>query len=522
MAKETRPAGSGDPPVDLQLPPAQGGLGILSRRSSWLRYGYALLLVVASFLLSELASRVFSPANLVMIYLLAVVVAAVYLGRGPAVLVAILSVLIFDFFFVPPRLTLAVSHAEYVFTFIALFIVGLVISNLTALTREQAEAAEHRAAQTAELYALSRDLAVAAGLDEILRAVLTHVSQTFGGRSAVFMLVGDTVKPYAADPGFVVSDSELGIATRAFRDGQAVSPPAGTLYLPLRVTRGMVGVLGMRPSDPARQLTADQRQLLDTFASQAALAIERAQLAEQARQTEILQATEKLQTALLNSVSHDLRTPLVSVVGALSSLQEDGDELDPASRRSLVDNALGEAERLNRLVGDLLDMTRIESGVLKVMWESCDVEDLIGAAIEQLGPRLHNRSLAIDVLPDMPLVPMDFVLMERVLVNLLDNALKYSPPDKPVNLAARVEGSEVRFEVADRGPGVPPADLTRMFDKFYRVQQRGSAGGTGLGLSICKGIVEAHGGRIWAQNRAEGGTLVSVALPMFGSGEEAR
>ena len=520
MAKGSTRSGSGDPPADLRSQPAQGRLGILSRRSPWLRYGYALLLVLASFLLSELGSRFFSPTDLVMIYLLAVVVAAVYLGRGPSVVVATLSVLVFDFFFVPPRLTLAVSHTEYLFTFIALFIVGLVISNLTALTREQAEAAEHQAVQNAELYALSRDLAVAAGLDAIIQAVLTHVSQTFGGQAAVFMPVGDTVKPYAASPGFIVSDDEPNGAARAFREGRAAAPSGGSLYLPLRVTRGMVGVLGIRAFDSTRQLTPDQRQLLDTFASQVALAIERAQLAEQARQAEILQATEKLQTALLNSVSHDLRTPLVSVVGALSSLQEDGDELDPASRRSLVDNALGEAERLNRLVGDLLDMTRIEAKALKLMREPCDVEDLIGAATEQLERRLQNRSLMIDLPPDMPLVSMDFVLMERVLVNLLDNALKFSPPDRPIELVACVEGPEVRFEVSDRGPGVPPADLSRMFDKFYRVQQHGSTGGTGLGLSICKGIVEAHGGRIWAQNRDGGGIVVSVALPLVESDEE--
>jgi two-component system, OmpR family, sensor histidine kinase KdpD len=492
-----------------------------SRRRWWLRYGYALLLVAASFLLSELGSRVFSPTNLVMIYLLAVVVAAVYLGRGPSVLVAVLSVLVFDFFFVPPRLTLAVSQTEYLFTFLALFIVGLVISNLTALTREQAVAAERRAVQNAELYALSRDLAVAAGLDAIIQAVITHVSQTFGGQAAVFVPAGGGLKSYAASPGLVVSDGDLSVAERAFRDGPAAATAGGILYLPLRVIRGTVGVLGIKPSESSRQLTPDQRQLLDTFASQAALAIERAQLAEQARQAEILQATEKLQTALLHSVSHDLRTPLVSVVGALSSLQEDGDGLDPASRHSLVDNALGEAERLNRLVGDLLDMTRIEAGALKVMWEPCDVEDLIGAATEQLERRLQSRSLTIDVPPDMPLVPMDFVLMERVLVNLLDNALKYAPADRPVELAARVEGPEVRFEVADRGPGVPAADLSRMFDKFYRVQQHGSAGGTGLGLSICKGIVEAHGGWIWAQNREGGGMVISVALPLVGSGGEA-
>jgi two-component system sensor histidine kinase KdpD len=520
-----------DSQVELDRLPARGGLKMLRGRP-WQRYLQGLLLVVAATLLSDLAHHFFSPTNLVMIYLLVVVVAAVYLGRGPAILVATLSVLAFDFFFVPPRLTLAVSQAEYLLTFVALFIVGLVISNLTALTREQAEAAEHRAAQTAELYALSRDLAVAASLEEMVQAILVHVSQTFGRQAIVFLHEGGTLSPRASSPGSTVHDSELAVALWAFQQGREAGrgtdtyPSASARYLPLKTAHGVVGVLGVERANTASPLTSEQRQLLETFASQAALALERAQLAEQARQAEVLRETEKLQTALLNSISHDLRTPLVSVVGALSSLQEDDEDAlyqaDPANRRSLVDNALAEAERLNRLVGNLLDMTRIEAGALKVKRELCDVEDLIGAALERLERRLGQRPVMIDVPTDMPLVAMDFVLMEQVLLNLLDNALKYSPPEAPIEVRARAVGMEAHVEIADRGFGIPAEDLNRVFDKFYRVQQPVNVSGTGLGLAICKGIVEAHGGRIELENRAGGGTLVSIALPLPVRGEVSR
>ena len=486
----------------------------------WLRYLQSLLLVGAGTVLSALVHPLFSPANLVMIYLLTVVIAAIYLGRGPSLLAAVLSVLAFDFFFVPPRLTLVVSNSEYLLTFLALLVVSLVISNLAVRVREQAESAQRREAQTAELYALSRDLAVAVDLDGIMQAVLTHISQTFGREVVVLLPEGGTVKPRALSPGFALSENELAVATWAFQHSQPAGrgtdtlPAAGVHYLPLKTARGVVGVLGVKPSDPDNRLSPDQRRLLDAFASQAALAIERAQLAEQARQAEVLQATEKLQTALLNSISHDLRTPLVSITGALSSLQEDDVELDDATRRSLVENAREEAERLNRLVGNLLDMTRIEAGALKVASEPCDVQDVIGAALERLGDRLRSRPLTVDVPPDLPLVPMDFVLTAQVLVNLLDNAFKYSPANAQIEVRARVEGPEAHIEIADRGVGIPPADLERVFDKFYRVQQRGQVTGTGLGLSICKGIVEAHGGRIWAENRTGGGARITFALPL--------
>jgi two-component system sensor histidine kinase KdpD len=496
--------------------------------SPWRLYAQSLLLVAAGTLLGELVRPFFAPANLVMIYLLIVVVAAIYLGRGPSMLAAVLSVLAFDFFLVPPHLTLAVADTQYLLTFVALFVVSLVISSLTAQAHEHAQAAEHRAAHNAELYALSRDLAAAANLDAILQTVLAHVSQTFSREAAIFLPESEAVTPRAISPEFTLSENELAVADWAFRHGQPAGrgtdtlPLAGARYLPLKTARGVVGVLGARPATPSSHLTPDQRLLLDAFASQAALAIERAQLAEQAQQTEVLQATEKLQTALLNSISHDLRTPLVSILGALSSLQEDDIQLDETTRRSLIENAREEAERLNRFVGNLLDMTRIEAGALKVAREPCDPQDVIGATLERLANRLRSRTVTVDIPPDLPLVPMDFVLMAQALVNVLDNALKYSPPDTPVEVRVWIDGPETYIQVADCGAGIPPEDMERVFDKFYRVQRPGQVSGTGLGLSICKGIVEAHAGRIWAQRRPGGGTLITIALPLHPAEETVR
>jgi two-component system sensor histidine kinase KdpD len=521
-------------PIDVYVvsgaPEARVPLEVADRLAphrSWIRYLEGVLLVVAGTLLSALVQPFFSPTNLVMIYLLVVVIAALYLGRGPSLLAASLGVLAFDFFFVPPALTLAVADSEFLLTFAALLIAGLVISTLAVRVREQAGTAEVRAVQTTELYALSRDLAVALDLDAIIRAVLAHVSQTFGPEVAVLLPESphEAIKPRALSPGFELNENEFAVAAWTFEHGQPAGWGTDTLraacarYLPLRTARGVVGVLGVKPPDPKTPLTTDQSRLLDAFASQAALAIERTQLAGRARQAEVAQATEKLQAALLHSISHDLRTPLVSITGALSTLQEDDIELDQAARRSLVENAREEAERLNQLVGNLLDMTRIEAGAFRVVREPCDVQDVIGAALEPLDDRLSGRPLTVDVPPDMPLVHMDFVLMVQVLVNLLDNALKYSSSGTPIEVKAQVEGSEARIQVADRGMGIPADDLGRVFDKFYRVQRPGQAGGTGLGLSICKGFVEAQGGRIWAQNREGGGTVITVSLPLRPLGE---
>jgi two-component system sensor histidine kinase KdpD len=217
---------------------------------------------------------------------------------------------------------------------------------------------------------------------------------------------------------------------------------------------------------------------------------------------------------LLNSISHDLRTPLVAITGALSALDEDDGSLDEVTRHSLVENARAEAERLNRLVGNLLNMTRIEAGVLKLAREPCDISDLVGSALEIVEGRLQGRQVELTFSPDLPLVLLDFVLIVQVLVNLLDNAIKYSPDDQPIDVSAHREGDQVQIAVADHGAGIPPEDLERVFDKFYRVQRPGNISGTGLGLSICKGIVEAHAGTICAENRMRGGARIRLNLPI--------
>jgi two-component system sensor histidine kinase KdpD len=481
--------------------------------------------------ISQLFKPLVSPTNLVMIFLLAVVIAAAYLGRGPSILVSLLGVLAFDYFFVPPFLTFVVADSEYIITFVVLFGVGLVISQLTARVRDQAEVAQRREADTATLYALSRDLSIAEGLEQVIQAISESVSQTFGREVIIFVPDqegGKGLMPYSQNPNFELDHNEMAVAVWSFQHGESAGRGTDTLsasdarYIPLKTSQGVVGVLGVKPKDSVSHLSPDQRRLLETFASQAALAIERAQFAEQAQYTHLLQATDRLQTALLNSISHDLRTPLVSVTGALSSLAEGGPAMDSEIRQSLIDTALEEAERMNRLIGNLLNMTRLEAGAMQVVKQPGDVQDVIGTALENLTGRLDERQILVDVPANLPLIPMDFVLIMQVLSNLIDNSLKYSPPDTPIEIRAWQVDKEIWIQVIDQGVGIPEDDLSHIFDKFYRVQHPENISGTGLGLSISKGVIEAHHGRIWAENRPGGGTIVSFTLPLEKGKESKR
>jgi two-component system sensor histidine kinase KdpD len=488
----------------------------------WRRYLWSIALVAATTGICALVAPYISPTNLVVIYLLSTVVAAIFLGRGPAVLASFLSVAAFDYFFVPPQLTLAVTDTEYILTFFGLLAVSLVISYLTAQVREQADAAQRREVQTAALYELGHDLTATVGLEAVAATIIDHISQVFSREVAIFLPESEKLKLYKASQGLLVAENELAVATWAFEHGQIAGrgtdtlPDASMHYQPLKTTHGVIGVLGVKPASPNSYMSPDQRRTLDAFVNQVALAIEGARLAEQARQSELLEATEKLQTALINSISHDLRTPLVSITGALSSLEEVGPALDEEVRRSLIETAREEAERLNRLVGNLLDITRLEAGAMRLHREACDVQELIGSSLEQIGSPLKNRQVKAEISPKLPLVNLDFVLFSRVLVNVIDNALKYSPSDKPIEIKARVIKHTLEITVSDRGEGIPVDDLEHIFDKFYRVQRPDNVSGTGLGLSICKGIVEAHGGTIRAENRRGGGAIIIVCLPLEG------
>jgi two-component system, OmpR family, sensor histidine kinase KdpD len=507
------------------IPPEENPLQLHSPLS---RYIWSLLLLIAATVLGKLLGGSIEPTNLVMVYLLIVVIAAVYLGRGPAILASILGVLAFDFFFVLPYFNFGVSDTQYVITFIALLLVGLVISQLTVRAREQAEAAQQREAETAELYDLSRDLAATADLDAILSALVHHCEQSFHRETVILLPEGNQLTTRLASTGLHLSDEELAVADWVYRHGEAAGRHTSTLpaaqlrYLPLKTARGVVGVLGVgKPGSTEGDLNPAQRRLMEAFANQAAQAIERVILAEEARQIKLLQEAEKLQNALLNSISHDLRTPLVSITGALTSLREQPDSLDEESRTSLLLTACEEADRLNRLVGNLLSMTRIESGALRLNLQPGDVQDVIGTALEQLGDRTAGRSIKVSVPDDFPLVPMDFTLIVQVVVNILENAVKYSPKGSMIEVTASLQEKNVHIEIADRGVGIPLADLRRVFDKFYRVQRPESVSGTGLGLSISKGIVEVHHGNIDAHTRDGGGTIIHVDLPLYNTQEIA-
>jgi two-component system sensor histidine kinase KdpD len=319
---------------------------------------------------------------------------------------------------------------------------------------------------------------------------------------------------------FPMDTSELAVSQWVYEHGQVAGqgtdtlPGARGLYLPLLGSRGTVGVLGLRPSDPRPLQAPEQLHQLETFASQTALALERARLAEEAEQAQVHAETERLRNSLLSSVSHDLRTPLASITGAASTLLEGEARLDAATRRDLLEALHEEADRLNRLVQNLLEMTRLEAGALQPQTEWHSVEEVVGAALGRFGKALAQRVVSTRIPAELPLVAMDDVLIEQVLINLVDNVLKYTPPGSPVEVTAEDTGSAVVVEVADRGPGLAPGEERRIFEKFHRTDPHPSARGAGLGLAICRGIVQAHGGRIWAENRPGGGVAIRFTLPV--------
>ena len=490
---------------------------------TWRPIFQALALVVAATSLGEAVRVFFSPTNVAMIYLLAVVVAAVSFGRGAAVLVSLAGVVCFDFFFVQPTFSFAVRNTESIFTFIALALVGLVISYMVSRITEQAATARYREVETGTLYALGRDLTAVDGLQPLTEMVVRHAERSLGKRVGILLADQGRVsalKLAAGSPGLVLEPADEAAAASAFHSGTPAGrgtpawPLAQGYYLPLHTSNGVIGVLRLDLEAPDQHPGVLRRSYVEAFASVAALAIERSQLADTARQARLLQETDRLQTALLNSISHDLRTPLVSITGALSSLQDEHIPLDETAQRTLVEGALAEADRLNRLVGNLLDMSRIEAGAMRVRKQLVSIQEVVGAALEQMDNQLSDASLTVNIPADLPLVPMDPVLIGQVLVNIFDNAVKYSPPGAPIDVRALRTGACLELSIADRGIGIPSRELPKVFDKFYRVQHPGKIAGTGLGLSICKGIVESHGGRIKAANRPGGGTVITMELPL--------
>jgi two-component system sensor histidine kinase KdpD len=495
-----------------------------ARGASQVTVGHALGacgIVLAATLLAHFGFGRDKIADVAMLYLLGVVVVSLRFSYAAAILAAVLSVVAFDFFFIPPFYSFAVSDLSHIVTFAVLFVVAVVVSNLTKRVREQADSARDRERRTASLYAVSREIGLTHSRERLLATAAHHLRDVFAVKVAI-LLPGDDgmLEPALADEGTLApDDKDMGVAEWAWLHQQPAGastdtlPLARALFLPLKGSRGRVGVVALYASPQSRLNEPEERHLLDAFAGLVGSAIERTQLAEEARRATLRAETEQLRNALLSSVSHDLRTPLAVVTGATTALLDESGPRDEASRRELLETARQEADRLNRLVGNLLDMTRLEAGTLKVRKEPQPIEEVIGAALNRMEDRLRGREVHTSVPRDLPLVALDPALIEQVLVNLLENATKYTPPGSPIDVSVQPSDDEITVDVADRGPGVAPEAAERVFDKFYRVRE-GEGGGVGLGLTICRGIVSAHGGRIWVEDRPGGGALFRFTLPL--------
>ena len=482
--------------------------------------GFAAALVAAATALGAVTRGMASQADLVALYLLVIMLVAYRYDRASSLVAAALSVASFDFFFVPPFYTFTVSDASHLLTFASMFGVGLVISGLTSRLRTQEQAARHREERTASLYALTRELASAADETRAASIIARHAGPAFGGEAAVLLrdASGELV-PCGSFPGVITLDEPARAVARWAADhGQAAGPGTDTLAgatvqcVPLQNGATALGVLVLRDA-VTDMLGPEHRSFVEAFVRQSTLPIERLRLAEVARAAAMRAHTEEIRSSLLSTVSHDLRTPLATITGAGTALRDDRGRLDPAQRAELLDTICGEAERLERLVANILDVVRLESGDLRLRRDWVPVEEVIGSALTRLAGSPGASEIRVDLPEGLPLVAVDPILFEHVFVNLLENALAYARPAAGVVVTAREADGALEMEVADRGPGLPPGDEARVFEKFYRGPGP-RPGGAGLGLAICRGVVEAHGGTIAAAPREGGGTVFRIRLPL--------
>ena len=455
-----------------------------------------------------------APTNAGMLYLAGVVFGALKWGFGPALLSAILSTFVFDFVFIGPYLSFAITDFWYLITLITMMGIGLLISVLASAAREQALTAKRRAADTAALYSLTQSLSGAREVDPVLRAAAEHIQTAFG-RAVAILLPEESgkliVRYHSLD--FELDAKTHGKAARIFE--QALHDPTVRscgVFLPLRCGARVLGVIALPPVERSAEVSGASERVLEGVAGQVALAIERAGLEERARQAEVLGKAEELQRTLLHSVSHSLRTPLAAIVSALDPIADSDAVTNQAAIAELASIAQGEAHRLDRLVGNLLDLSRLEAGALRLRKEPHDIQDIVGTA---LGEIEHTDGLIESIVhPGVPLVTVDFVLVVRVLVNLLENAMKYSPAERSVRLEVRATGGQMEIRVSDCGCGIPTAERQRIFQRFFRLAETASAPGLGLGLAVCKGFIEAHNGKIWVEERPGGGSVFCFTIPL--------
>lgn len=480
-----------------------------AKKPSFISYGLALLACLATTAAAALMHRFLDAANTVMIFLLTVFLVARWLGRGPAVMAAVLCVALFDVVFVPPRFSFAVSDAQYLVTFAVMLAVGLVTAGLTAGLQQQAEAARQREVQAQGLYELARELATVISVEQLVDPLERYMAHQ-GYQARLHLLDEDGNLPTLASEVF-----PLQLATLAMDRHESVEMDLGDglswRVFPLIGSTRCRGVLIASSSD--RDAIANNLQLIGAVASLVALTVERLHYVDVAHASQLEASGERLRSSVLSALSHDLRTPLTALVGMADALASAKSSMDEDAR-SMAGAIRDQARAMGQLMSNLLDMAKLHAGKVNLRGEWQLLEDVVSSSLNLLRALLAGRQVTVALPPDMPLVDFDAVLMERVICNLLENAAKYSPSGTPIEVRAFVEAGYAGFSVSDRGPGFPPGDIERVFGMFERGHSESATAGVGLGLAICRAIVEAHAGDVTVANRPEGGACVTVRLPL--------
>jgi len=488
---------------------------------SWKIYGVALGIVGISTLINLVLYPYLHGSNLIMVYLLGVTIIALFGRMGPSILASVLSVLAYGFLFTPPFFTFAITEIQYIFTLLVMLVVAQTISHLTILTRRHSEAARFAGQRTATLLSLSRQLASTRGVDKLLEIASRYAAEVFD--SDVLILLPEsghlTIRAsYGKEEK--LNEKEQGVAQWVFDLGQMAGLGTDTLsfsdsiYVPLLASQGSIGVLRVKPIQSKHLFTPDQTHLLEACANQIALALEVDRLQDKMKKSELLSEGNRARRALLESVSHNLRTPLVAVMGAASTLMEMGSELDAAKIKKLGKNIYVELEQLNRLLNNLLQMTYLEGDEVKLQKQLCSLKDIINLVITTSSKKIGKKPINVHLPPNLPEIPLDKILIEEVFINLLDNAIKFTPANSPIEIIAQLEATQVVVSIEDCGPGIVMDEVNKLFEKFYRGRMLTSERGMGLGLAICRGIIRAHGGKIWAENCKEGGAAFRFTLPL--------
>ncbi len=479
--------------------------------------------VVGALVVGFLLDQFLDVQSITLVFLMAVLTSAVTLGLWPALFASVLSAFAYNFFFLPPLYTLTIADPESVVALVFFLIVGVIASNLTGRVQRQAAAARERARMTEDLYLFSKKLAGTGTLDDVLWATAFQIASMLKVRVVLLLPEDGSIAVKAGyPPDDTLVDADIAAAKWAWEHNRAAGrgadtlPGAKRLYLPLRTGRMAVGVVGLDNDRQGPILTPEQQRLFDALADQAAVAIERIQLVADVDRAKLAVEADRLRSALLTSISHDLKTPLAGIMGAAGTLREFGGALPEDGRAELVSTVVDESERLNRFIANLLDMTKIESGAMEPNYALHYPGDIVGSALRRAAKITANHKTEVDMPADLPMLKVDPVLFEQVLFNLLDNAAKYAPESSLIRIRGWSDHGSVVLQVMDEGPGIPQADLERIFDTFYRVRKGDHVrAGTGLGLSICRGFVEAMGGTIVASNRTDRpGAVFTVTMPV--------